>query len=166
MMRLLRKLKISDATVLGDKSRISPIMIYKKLPRDTKQRLGESSRTSSIYYFLFFCQLLFHRYLFLDPPGGISKQENSLHTLHGNNRREPNSRILFLSSFRPNSRNCTDRASGRTRQSPVPSSILKPLNILLRFAHPVRNNKYPDQLLNSHAPALCKRLQLQEYSTI
>jgi hypothetical protein len=59
-----------------------------------------------------------------------------------------------------------NRATSRTRQSPMPSPILKPLNIFLRLAHPVRNNKNANQLLDSHAPTLRQPLQLQEYSTI
>src|SRR2546425_7477302 len=44
----------------------------------------------------------------------------------------------------------------------MPPPILSPPNLLLRLPHPVRNNKNPNQLLDSNAPAPRQLLQLQE----
>src|SRR2546430_10739579 len=80
--------------------------------------------------------------------------------------RREDSRDLPFPALRPSRCQCMNRAASRTRQSPMPSSLLSPPVFLLRFPHPIRNNKNPNQLLDSHTPAPGQIFQLQENPTI
>src|SRR5438105_14660674 len=73
---------------------------------------------------------------------------------------------LPLSRLRPNRRHGMDRAASRTRQSPMPPSLISPSNFFLRLSHPVRNNEDTYQLLDGNAPTLRHLLQLKENTTI
>src|SRR5712664_1965235 len=97
----------------------------------------------------------------------MSKQKKSF-TLHAVYEQPltKNPRKLPFPALRPNRRQSKNRTTSRTRQPPMPPSIPNPSSLLLGLAHPVRNNKNTNQLLDSHTPALRQLLQFQEYSTI
>lgn len=119
-----------------------------------------------VYYLFYSVNYSSFVIFFATPPGGMPDLKNSF-TLYGANRREPYSTVLSFSAFRPNSRHSMNRATNWTRQSPMPSPIFNPSSLLLLgLAHPVRNDKNTNQLLDSYPPALRQIFQLQEYSTI
>ena len=105
-------------------------------------------------------------YLFLDPLGNARTKKRSFTPYTARTAVKPNSRLLSLSTFWPNRRNRANWAADGTRQPPMPSSYLNPLNFLLRLAHPVRNNENPNQLLDSHTPTLSQILQFEENPAI
>src|SRR6266581_4293171 len=99
------------------------------------------------------------------PPGVCQKKKTPSHFRPARSDENPN-RILPLAPLRPNRSNSLNWGASRTLQPAMPSPLLSPLKFFLRLAHPVRNHKNTNQLLDSNAPALRQLLQFQEYSTI
>src|SRR5437764_13905155 len=101
------------------------------------------------------------------PPPGVCQNKNS--PSHFTRHLQPQTRkieSLPLSPLRPNRRHRMDRATSRTRQSPMPPSLISASNFFLRLSHPVRNNEDTYQLLDRNAPTLGHLLQLQENTMI
>src|SRR5207253_9238413 len=122
----------------------------------------------SSFSIIFSCPLTFLFPLTISrPPRGYVKTKKVLHTLQGHLQpQKRNIESLPLSRLRPNRRHGMDRAASRTRQSPMPPSLISPSNFFLRLSHPVRNNEDTYQLLDGNAPTLRHLLQLQENTTI
>src|SRR5205807_10018310 len=76
------------------------------------------------------------------------------------------SRVLPLWTIGPNRCDRVNRDASRTCQSAMSSPILSPPKLFLRLAHPVRDHKNANQLLDSNTTTLRQSFQFQEYSTI
>src|SRR5205807_8875635 len=74
--------------------------------------------------------------------------------------------VLPLSTAGPTRCDRVNRDASGTCQSAMSSPILSPPKLFLRLAHPLRDHKNPNQLLDSNTTTLRQSFQFQEYSTI